>query len=153
MGLLNHSKSGDYETILREKDMPMRAVRRAVGKAEAAKIRAQMKADAAEVAEIVADAEKKVGPEVAAEVRAKIAAEKLDDNIEYDFQYTNEGTLLNKKEAEGQLEVLGFFQSDKNRRLFDEDKIKVYEEPCGMEAIMILNTATDQSVFVDYRSL
>ena len=120
MGLLNHSKSGDYETILGEKDMPMRAV----GRAEAAQIRAQMEAE-----------------------------KKNTDEVKLDFQYTNTGMLQSKEEAEETLEALEFFESRQNRRLFDEGKIKVYEEPCGMEAIMILNTATDQSVFVDYRSL
>jgi len=120
MGLLNHSKPGDYETILGEKDMPMRAVRRAY----------------------------------TVQTRAQKETEKNNsDEVKLDFQFTNTGSLQSKEEAESTLEGLEFFESAQNRRLFDEGKIKVYEEPCGMEAIMILNTATDQSVFVDYRSL
>jgi hypothetical protein len=120
MGLLNRSKPDDYKTILGEKDMPMRAI----GRADATRIRKQMAAE-----------------------------KKSIDEVELDFQFTNTGSLQSKKEAERTLEGLEFFESRQNQRLFDEGKIKVYEEPCGMEAIMILNTATDQSIFVDYRSL
>jgi len=73
--------------------------------------------------------------------------------MELNFQFTNAAGIQPEDQAKSYLERLGFFESEHNTKLFEEGRIRVYNEPWAMECLLIQDIKTGQAVFVDLRSL
>jgi len=73
--------------------------------------------------------------------------------LDLNFQFTNSAGIQDDESAKRMLEQLGFFKSERNTKLFEEGRIRVYHEPWAMECLLIQDIKTGQAVFVDLRSL